>query len=433
MAGRQIQQTDAFGQFSTTLYEDLATGLATNTTDARQNARAAASRKSLVMAHDSAGHSIGVTDASGNLTITTFDSLARKTSETQVGTTPATTYTRSWAYVDLKTTYTDRIGRITVTVSDPVHDQSTETWYAIGDVAQATPLRTITTLSNVAGDPVSITDMAATSQSVWSAAYDDLGRMTTSSQSFYVGGATGGVTSPTQNFTYGYTSNGDRNVMTLGLNGPGGTISASSGFDNLNRTTRLTQTVDGRTLQVGIGYLADGRLDTITRSRGVDAGSLATVTKAAFVYRTTDGQLNSLTHSDGSATPVTLTQYMWTYDNNHRVNQKSYTRTLGNVSDAHNYTYDASGQISILDGVTQTYDDNGNTASAGTVVAKFNELTNDGTNTYTFDKEGHRLTRTVTATGIVSTYDYEANSMSCVPFLRPPGTMENAHAAIGAI
>ena len=164
-----------------------------------------------------------------------------------------------------------------MTVSDPVHDQSTETWYAIGDVAQATPLRTITTLSNAAGDRVSIKDMAATSQSVWSAAYDDLGRMTTSSQSFYVGGVTGGVTSPTQNFTYGYTSNGDRNVMTLGLNGPGGTISASSGFDNLNRTTRLTQTVDGRTLQVGIGYLADGRLDTITRSRGVDAGSLATV------------------------------------------------------------------------------------------------------------------------------------------------------------
>jgi RHS repeat-associated protein len=251
-----------------------------------------------------------------------------------------------------------------------------------------------------------------TTLSSWSGTYDNLGRITGSSQSFFLGdptiippGSGAGTASPTQTFAYGYTNNGLLNGLTLTVGS--NTDSLAYGFDNLNRTTSVTQTADGRTLQVGIGYQSDGRVGTLTRSRGATVGSLATVTTATFGYQS-DGQLTSLTHTNAAAT--TLTQLGWTYDNNHRVSQKSYTRT-GGPSTSHTYGYDGSGQINLIDSVAVPYDANGNTGAAGTTVGTFNQLTSDASFTYTYDNEGHRATRTANAgvTGVpaFTAYTYD--------------------------
>jgi hypothetical protein len=127
--------------------------------------------------------------------------------------------------------------------TDSMHtaDSTVETWYAPGDTSLSSPLRTITTVHDAAGETVSINDVAGallTTLSLWSGTYDNLGRITGSTQSFFLGdptiippGSGAGTVSPTQTFVYGYTNNGLLNALTLtaGSN----TDSLAYGFDNL--------------------------------------------------------------------------------------------------------------------------------------------------------------------------------------------------------
>ena len=154
-------------------------------------------------------------------------------------------------------TYTDRNGLITVTqqypATDGTHtaDTTVETWFAVGaDPNSAPPLRSITTIRDSAGDVISVTDVAnqtttPVTQSTWNAAYDNLGQLSTSSQSFVYGASS----SPAQAFSYGYTADGLRKSLTLTVGSS--TITTGYGYDNLNRMTSVTQTADGRVLQAG--------------------------------------------------------------------------------------------------------------------------------------------------------------------------------------
>ncbi len=53
------------------------------------------------------------------------------------------------------------------------------------------------------------------------------------------------------------------------------------------------------------------------------------------------------------------------------------------------YTYDATDQVTDADGTAYSYDADGNPTGAGDVVGSNNELTNDGTWTYTYDAAGN--------------------------------------------
>ncbi len=129
-------------------------------------------------------------------------------------------------------------------------DTTTETWYAAGDTTLTTPLRTLTTVANAAGEPVSAIDVAnpggsQVQLSHWTGNYDDLGRLTTSSQGFYAGNTSGAENSPVQDFSYGYTNNGVRNSMTLALSGIN-SVTTTYAVDNVNRTKGVTQTAKGQ-------------------------------------------------------------------------------------------------------------------------------------------------------------------------------------------
>jgi len=77
-----------------------------------------------------------------------------------------------------------------------------------------------------------------------------------------------------------------------------------------------------------------------------------------------------------------------------------------------NYGYDATSQLTSAthtyqSNETYSYDANGNRTMTGYQTGTDNRLTNDGTYTYTYDAEGNRLTRTNTATGEVTEYEWD--------------------------
>ncbi len=402
-AERVIREADASGNFETDIYGDPATGLPTETIDADQNALPGTSPKAGTNdVYDSSGDAVDVVDSDGNATKSFYDGEGRLVEQTKVQ--GGTTLSQTWVYDDFTSTFTDWNGNVTVTNSDPTTDTTVETWF---DQGNPTATRRITSISDAAGDLISVTDVAnpdsgsPVTMSSWSATYDDLGRMTNSSESFHIGPISGGSTSPTQNFAYTYTANSllQSSALTLGTN-PSPTETTAYTYDGENRPTAVTQTANSHVLQASFGYLPDDRLGTITRSTGATAGSLGTVTTAQFAYQT-DGQLQSLTHVDALGT-TTLSSFTFGYDLNHRVTAKTYAS--GGVSDARTYTYDPDGQLTsvTINNVlanSYQYDANGNSAAANTSIGSNNELLDDGTYTYAYDNNGQLISRTADASG----------------------------------
>jgi len=76
------------------------------------------------------------------------------------------------------------------------------------------------------------------------------------------------------------------------------------------------------------------------------------------------------------------------------------------------YGYDAKSQLTSAthtyqSNETYSYDNNGNRTMTGYQTGTDNRLTNDGAYSYTYDAEGNRLTRTKTATGEVTEYEWD--------------------------
>ena len=70
-AGPMIRQTDASGKYSTTFFDDPATGLATKTVDANETAKPLASQASIRFVYESSGNRVAVIDPVNNVTFST--------------------------------------------------------------------------------------------------------------------------------------------------------------------------------------------------------------------------------------------------------------------------------------------------------------------------------------------------------------------------
>ena len=192
--------------------------------------------------------------------------------------------------------------------------------------------------------------------------------------------------------------------------------------DNLNRLTSVQQadladaitagwvtspgTYTANTLaakRVDFGYNALGQYTSISRYADLSGGSLVASTSSTYDNME---RLIALTHALGSSGSTTLA-YAFGYDANSQIT------TLTTPDGTSSESYDNNGQVTAasLTSETYAYDANGNRTSAngstyGTPGAN-NQLTSDGTYTYTYDNEGNRLTRTNIATGQVDTYTWD--------------------------
>ncbi|WP_080485695.1 MULTISPECIES: RHS repeat-associated core domain-containing protein [Burkholderia cepacia complex] len=285
--------------------------------------------------------------------------------------TDAMNQSESWTYDGMGNvlTHTDRKGQVTDISYDALNRKSLVS-YADGSGVQA---------SYDAGDR--LTSLTDSINGTLSWGYDGLDRIT-------------GTSSPQGSISYTYDAAGRRTSMTAAAQ-----AIASYTYDNTNRLTAITQ--GSETVQ--LAYDADNRRSTLTLPNGITV---------AYGYDTAS-ELTGLTYTQGNGT--TLGNLAYGYDADGRIISKSGTFATDVLPTATTQpaTFDLNDRKTSFNGQALSYDANGN-------------LTNDGTNTYTwnarnqlvkvsqngvaqlsyaYDALGRRISKTVQGTATQFLYD----------------------------
>jgi RHS repeat-associated protein len=318
-------------------------------------------------------------DGNNYVTTWTYDNAGRVATETNPS---PLSDPRSYKYDEFNrlVQLTDRRNRVTKFEYDKLDRLTFERWYA--DPQDQSPDHTITFVYDQAGQLESAYDSFAD----YDFSYDYLGRPTT---------ITSAVTGTDQVvFTQTFDAVGNRTQLATEIGGVDDFVNNYT-FDALNRLTRVIQTdvVGGTSVgdkRVDFNYLRDSQYRLVTRY--ADLSGAEFVAQSEYSYDAT-GRLNRLKHR-GPKTAIA--DYGYTYDASNRM----LTFTNANQSgESVTYTYDNRGQLLTgdLTGTTNhetyTYDDNGN-RNNGFTEGDNNQITNDGTYTYTYDLEGNVDTRT---------------------------------------
>ncbi len=169
---------------------------------------------------------------------------------------------------------------------------------------------------------------------------------------------------------------------------------------NINRDSRLTEVRQGTQI-IGLDYDPAGKKTSLTYPNG---------TTTSYTYDNAS-RLTNIRHQGPGATMIEELTY--TYDaagNRLTVNRANAAATL--LPDAMAATYDAANQLIQLNGVTLTYDLNGNLTSDGTTNytwdARNRLIALAGpaiTASFAYDAKGRRISKTIN--GITTEYHYD--------------------------
>ena len=237
--------------------------------------------------------------------------------------------------------------------------------------------------------------------SVWSFAYDHMGRLSQSTVDYGFDSA-GAYT-----VQYGYDAASNRTGMTA----PDGSTNTHV-YDNLNRLSTLTNSLTG---QFGFSYDALSRRTQLTRPNGVNT---------SYTYDNLS-RLLSVLHQTGG---TTLDGAAYTYDL--AGNRTSKTNYLNSVTE--NYNYDAIYQLTqVQQGGTTTesysYDAVGNRLSSlgmsPYAYNSSNELTSTPAATYTYDHNGNTLSKTDISGTTRYSWNYYTNRLDQVTLPGGAGTV----------
>ena len=187
------------------------------------------------------------------------------------------------------------------------------------------------------------------------------------------------MTTPTTNrpflaLTFGYDAAGNRGVTQDSFNGV--TTSAYNALRPL--TQRQFGGVGQTALHVGLTWTADGRLATVGRYDDQSGSVLAGT--SSFVYDAAN-RLTSLQHTDGGLN--VLASYAYGYDAGSRLT----SQMVDGASTT--YSYDKTSQLTQAGTAGYTYDAAGNRDITATRSGTGDQVTNDGTWTYTL-RRGRR-------------------------------------------
>ncbi len=172
-------------------------------------------------------------------------------------------------------------------------------------------------------------------------------------------------------------------------------------YDGLNRLDVLTQQsqTGGNAVaekRIDFAYNAASQFASIARYNNVLGGVANEIATSSFAY---DGA-NRLTNLAYQNSGVDLfTPYNWQFDAGDRITQFTSadgTATYGydDTNQLTSETYVASSGAAVPPNQTNAYDANGNRTNTGYATGANNQLTNDGTFSYTYDAEGNRTQRT---------------------------------------
>jgi RHS repeat-associated protein len=372
------------------------------------------------ISYDSNGHPSSITDASGQVTQLTSDASGNLLSQTDPsGRTTKFTYDGNGNLASL----TDGLGHVTtftydalghqVSATDPLGRTTTSTYDPAGRLVQQIDGngQKTTYTYDADGNPIQEsfsdgdytdvtydglerpTTVTSPTQTL-GFTYDGAGRMTSASSS-----AVGSAPATTLNYTYDPA--GNRTSMT----GPDGTT--NYGYDASSRLTSVAPSTEPGGGQFSFSYAPSGALATLSRPDGINdtltyngsqllsriatSGS-STVAAATYTYGPTDLRTST---TDGSGATTT-----YGYDPTGQVTQAS---PAGGASTS--FSYDAAGN-----------------RTGGSYDAA-EELTSDGTSTYTYDGDGQLVKRVTNATGAATTYDWNARH-ELTAIHRPDGSTE---------
>jgi len=295
-------------------------------------------------AYDANGNLLSLTDARNGVTSYVYDNMGRVSSRRD----PLlhdTTYDYNADGVLNKVT--DRKSQVTSYTHDPLN-RLTQVTYADSST---------TSLTYDAGNRLTQTVDSISGTTTF--AYDNLDRLTS-------------TTTARGTITYGYDSAGRRTSMTVT-----GQPTVNYSYDNTNRLTQVTQ----GTATITLTYDAAGRRSSL---------SFPNTVVAEYTYDNAS-QLTAVTYKLGTTELGKLT---YTYDAaGQRTNVGgSYART-GLPQTVSSATYDAANRQTAFAGQSLTYDLNGN-------------LTNDGSNTYSWNAR-NQLT-SITASALTASFAYDA-------------------------
>jgi RHS repeat-associated protein len=136
-----------------------------------------------------------------------------------------------------------------------------------------------------------------------------------------------------------------------------------------------------------------------TQARYSDLGGLNKVASNTLTYDTV-GRLTNL--QDFNASGGSLANYTYTYD----LASRLQTEQL-NGGATKTYTYDAANELTNDGTNAYSYDLNGNRTMSGYTTGAGNQLTNDGVWTYTYDAEGNLTKKSKGASAETWTYGYD--------------------------
>jgi RHS repeat-associated protein len=323
--------------------------------------------------YDAVGNTTLVVDSDGNRTTMSFDGDNRLTQQADPFNNLST---MAYDQASRLTSTTDRDGRRRDFQYDLDNRQTTVIWNVAGN-----PVNTLTYSFDGAGNMLTAGDRSGT----YTMTYDSLNRQVTVQGPFNT------------TLTLAYDAAGNR---TLRQDSLGGTTTYS--FDVLNRLATVQFGGASQTpLRMDLAYTARSQLATITRFSDL-AGSTKIGT-SAFSYDP-GMRMTTLIHANSGGTP--LATYAWSYDGANRLTTEKL-----NSNAPMTYSYDLTNQLTTVQSSygTQTYgyDGTGNRTNTGYQTTLANEVTSDGTWTYTFDSEGIVVKKSKGASAETWTFGYD--------------------------
>ncbi|MDH6129274.1 LamG-like jellyroll fold domain-containing protein [Kitasatospora sp. GP82] len=367
VAGNAISATDADGNTTTATYDALGRPL--------QHIEPVASGKTITTAfgYDTAGRRTAYTDGNNNTTYYTFNTLGLPESTIE----PATsaypnladrTYTTGYNILSQPATVAQPGGTTISNTFDPAGHLTTQT--GTGGEAPA-PTRTLG--YDLDGRLTSLSTPGGTQNYT----YEDRGPIATAS-------------GPTGNATYTYNANG----QLASRADASGTAGFTYDADGHLKTLAEPQT--GQTLVYN--YTPRGQVSTVQYGNG---------NTRSYTY---DDQGNLATDNLKSGSGATVSSLGYTYYPSGRLKTKATNGLAG--AGTHTYTYDAAGRLSTWNNGRATtnyaYDGDGNLTTNGVTNSTYNQrnqLTGQGSNTYTYTARGTRSSVISGSTTTSSTYD----------------------------
>jgi RHS repeat-associated protein len=243
-------------------------------------------------------------------------------------------------------------------------------------VVSGTTVNTLTYTFDAVGNLLG----AANAAGAYTMTYDALNRVSTQQEPFAL------------TLTMTYDAVGNRTLLQDSFGG-----TTTSVYDAANRLTSRQFGGTGQTpLRIDLTYTARDQVATETRYSNL-AGT-ATVVYSAFTYDTAMRVVN-IQHQNASG--GILANFTYTYD----LESRLYTETDNGMTVT--FSYDTINQLTGDGTRSYTYDLNGNRTLSGYQTGTGNQLTSDGVWNFTYDNEGNLIKAVRIAGGLTWTYSYD--------------------------